>query len=162
MYDYHFDDDAFAVWVLMHQTWRAMRKSEARLLAKTGLTPEKNEVLWVASDHPSPLIPAQISRAVFRETQSIAGLLNRMESVGLVTRVPKRKGRPFTEVKVTAKGQELYNQAKEADLAHINKIMSCLSPEERGQLKKLLRKIRQNALEELRTELLPPPTWTRI
>lgn len=162
MYDYHFDDDAFAVWVLMHQTWRAMRKSEERLLAKTGLTPEKNEVLWVASDHPSPLIPAQISRAVFRENPTIAGILNRMVKEGLVTRVPKRKGRPFTEVKVTAKGQELYNQAKEADLAHINKIMSCLSPEERGQLKKLLRKIRQNALEELRTELLPPPTWTRI
>lgn len=162
MYDYQFNDDAFAVWMLIHQTWRAMRKSEERLLAKTGLTPEKNEVLWVASDHPSPLIPAEISRALFRESQTVAGLLTRMEKDGLVTRVPKRKGRPFTEVKVTAKGQELCNQAKEADLAHINKIMSCLSAEERGQLKKLLRKIRQTALEELYLELLPPPTWTRV
>ena len=41
VYDYQFNDDAFAVWVLIHQTWRAMRKSEERLLAKTGLTPEK-------------------------------------------------------------------------------------------------------------------------
>ena len=160
MYDYQFADDAFAVWVLIHQTWRAMRKSEERLLAKTGLTPEKNELLWVASDHPSPLIPAQISRALFRESQTVAGLLTRMEREGLVTRVPQRKGRPFTEVKMTAKGQELRNQAKESDLAHISKIMSCLSAEEVKQLTQLLRKIRQNALDELRIELLPPPSWT--
>lgn len=160
MYDYQFDDDAFAAWVLIHQTWYVMRKSEERLLAKVGLTPEKNELLWVASDHPSPLHPAEISRAVFRENQSVAGLLNRMEREGLVTRVPKRKGRPFTEVKMTAKGQELRNQAKESDLAHISKIMSCLSAEEIKQLTQLLRKIRQNALDELRIELLPPPSWT--
>lgn len=162
MYDYQFHDEAFAAWVLLHQTWRAMRKSEERLLAKIGLTPEQNELLWVVTDHPSPLLPVEISRALFRETQTVAGLLNRMERQGLVTRVPKRKGRPFTEVKGTVKGQELYNQAKETDLAYINKIMSCLSAAEIRQLKELLRKIRQNVLAELRIELLPPPSWTRV
>jgi len=162
VYDYQFRDEAFAAWVLIHQTWHAMRRSEERILAKIGLTPEKNEVLWVASDHPSPVTPAKISCALFRENQTVAGLLNRMEKENLVTRVPKRKGRPFTEVKVTVKGQQLSNQAKATDLAYIDKIMSCLSVEEIKQLKKLLRKIRQNALEELRTELLPPPSWTRI
>jgi DNA-binding MarR family transcriptional regulator len=85
-----------------------------------------------------------------------------MEQVALVTRVPKRKGHPFTEVKATAKGQELCNQAKEKDLAHIRKIMSCLSAEEIQQLTKLLRKIRESALEELHVELLAGPNWTRV
>ncbi len=160
MYDYQFDDDAFAAWVLMHQSWYVMRKSEERKLAKVGLTPERLQVLSVCTDYPGTLIPEEISRLIFRDSQSVSGLLNRMERDGLVRRVPKRKGRPFTEVKMTAKGQELRNQAKERDLAHISKIMSCLSTEEIKQLTQLLRKIRQSVLDELRIELLPPPSWT--
>ena len=160
MYDYQFDDDAFAAWVLMHQTWYTMRKSEERKLAKVGLTPERLQVLSVCTDYPGTLIPEEISRLIFRDSQSVSGLLNRMERDGLVRRVPKRKGRPFTEVKMTAKGQELRNQAKERDLAHISNIMSCLSAEEIKQLTQLLRKIRQSVLDELRIELLPPPSWT--
>jgi len=166
MYDYQFQDDDFAVWVLVHQTWRAMRKSEERVLAKIGLSPEQNELLWVAANHPGPLTAAEICRALFRESNTISQLLNRMERGGLVTRAPKRKGRPFTEVKTTGKGQELYNQAKETNLAHMKKIISCLSAEEIQQLKNLLKKIRENALKEilleLHVELRAAPDWSRV
>ena len=159
MYDYQFDDDAFAAWVLMHQTWYVMRKSEERKLAKVGLTPERLQVLSVCTDYPGTLIPEEISRLIFRDSQSVSGLLNRMERDGLVRRVPKRKGHPFTEVHLTPRGEELCPRGIEAITALVTKVMSCLSAEELEQLQKLLRKLRQNTLEELHLELMPPPSW---
>ena len=158
MYDYQLSDPALVTWLLLARTWAAMYKAEERKIAKVGLTPEQVEVLRLARDYPIPLTPAEISRSLFRESQTIAGLVSRMEREGLVKRVPKRKGRPFTEVKLTAKGEELRPGGIEAATSLIARIMSCLSAEEHEQLQKLLRKLRQNALEELHIELLPPPS----
>jgi len=80
-----------------------------------------------------------------------------MEKEGLIERVPKRKGRPFTEVKIAAKGKELLGPSMERSSAIGTKLMGSLSAEELEQLQKLLRKIRQVALEELRIELVPGP-----
>lgn len=160
MYDYHFPDSAFTAWVLVSQTWSAMYRVAERQLARVGLTPEKTEVLRICTEYPSPLTPAEISRLVFRQSQTVAGLLDRMEKEGLVTRVPKRKGRPFAEVKITPKGEELIGPAKEKAMTFIAKLMSSLSAEELEELQRLLRKIRQTALDELYIELSPAPGST--
>lgn len=157
MYDYRFPDTALTAWVTMAQTWSAMYKAAERKLAKVGLTPEQIDVLWVCRDYPGQLTPAELSRLIFRESQSVAGLLLRMEREGLVRRVPKRKGHPFTEVQITPKGEEMCRPGIEVLMALIAKIVSSLSAEELGQLQELLRKLRKNALEELHIELLPPP-----
>ena len=161
MYDFQFSDTALTAWMLVYQTWSAMYKAEERRFAKIGLTPEQVDVLWLCKIHPGPLTPAEIARVYFRESQSVAGLLARMERQGLVRRVPKRKGRPFTEVQLTPRGEELCPRGIEATTALVAKVMSGLSAEELEQLQKLLRKLRQNALEELHIELMPPPSYFR-
>lgn len=157
MYDYQFSDAALTAWVVLSQTWTAMYKVGERRLAKLGLTPEKLDALRVCTEYAPPITPAEISRVVFRESQTIAGLLSRMETEGLITRVPKEKGHPFTEVKITAKGEELCRPGLEVSRSLVARIMSALSEEEIEQLLKLVRKLRQNALDELHLELLPPP-----
>lgn len=159
MYDYQIPNAYLAARSLLFQTLYAVQKAEQRKLAKAkvGLTPEKITVLQLAKLYEIPLTPAEISRSLFRESQTIAGLLSRMEREGLVTRVPKRKGKPFTEVKTTAKGEELAPRGVKTILSSTRDVMSCLSAEELDQLQKLLRKIRQAALDELHAELLPPP-----
>ena len=96
MYDLEFSDSAMTTWTMLRQTWTAVNKMAEVKLAKVGLTPEKAAVLWLCRDYSGTLTPAEIARYLFRENQTIAGLLNRMESEGLVKRVPKRKGHPFT------------------------------------------------------------------
>jgi len=159
VYDFQFSDAALTAWVLMYQTWSAMYKAEERRFAKIGLTPEKVDVLWLCKIHPGPLTPAEIARVYFRKGQSVAGLLNRMEREGLVRRVPKRKGRPFTEIQLTPQGKELCPRGIEATTALVAKVMSGLSAEELKQLQKLLRKLRHSALEELNIELMPAPSY---
>ena len=160
MYDFQFSDAPLTAWVLFHQTCSAIRKAEERKLATLGLTPEKLDVLWACAVCHSPLTPAELSRMLFRESQSVAGLLARMERDGLVTRTPKRKGRPFTEVKITARGSELLQPGLEESGALIARAMGYLSAKELEQLQKLVRKLRQKALEELQMEPRSPPGYT--
>ncbi|MCJ7523036.1 MAG: MarR family transcriptional regulator, partial [Dehalococcoidia bacterium] len=107
MYDFEFPDTSLTTYTMLRQTWAAINKLAETKLGKVGLTPEKVAVLWACRDYPGTLTPAEISRLVFRENQTVAGLLNRMESEGYVKRIPKRKGHPFTEVKLTPRGEEL-------------------------------------------------------
>jgi DNA-binding MarR family transcriptional regulator len=159
LYDYQIPDARLAAWSLLFQAFYATRKAEDRKLAKAkvGLTHEKLAILQLATLYEDPLTPAEISRSLFRESQTIAAMLSRMEREGLVKRVPKRKGKPFTEVIATAKGKELCGPAVEETISFATELMSCLSAEELEQLLELLRKIRQKALDQLYIELLPPP-----
>ena len=69
--------------------------------------------------------------------------------------MPKRKGHPFTEIHITAKGRELIGPGKDVTVSYIARLMSPLSAEENAQLAALLRKLRIEALDELRVELKP-------
>ena len=89
-------------------------------------------------DYPIPLTPAEISRSLFRESQTIAALLSRMEREGLVTRVPKRKGKLFTEVRITDKSEETRVAGLEVANNVVADIMPYLSPEEHRHLQEML------------------------
>ena len=93
---------------------------------------------------------------MFRENQTIAGLLNRMEKDGLVTRIPKRKGQPYTEIKITDKGRELCDPGVEVYKSLMIGAMADLPEEEQEQLQKSLRVLRDKMLDELHLEIKTP------
>ena len=156
MYDFRFPGaDRFTAWFLVSQTRGAMTRVTEKELAKVGLTPEKAKVLWLCHDYPPPLTPAEISRLLFRKSHSVAGLIDRMERDGLVRRVPKRKGHPFTEIQLTEKGQEMVTPAKDMIVRLISELMSPLADEEVEQLQAALTKLRGHILERLRLDLKP-------
>lgn len=157
MYDYEFPDAALTAWLLFRQTRDVLYKLAERELHKLGLTHEKISALWVCKVYPSPLTPAEMSRALFRESQTVAALVTGMEKEGLVKRVSKRKGHPFTEIKLTAKGEETYRSGIEVITGLARKIMSSLSAKELEHFLELLRKLRQETLQELGIELKPRP-----
>jgi DNA-binding MarR family transcriptional regulator len=159
VYDYQFPDSYQTAFVQLRQTSSAIYKLAERKLAKIGLTPIKVYVLWLCREYDGPLTPAEISRSLFRESQTIAGLLARMEKEGLVRRIPKRKGHPFTEVQITEKGKEAWYKGVKVAMAVAEDTMSTLQAEELEQFQELLRKLRQKALGELREELMPQPDW---
>ncbi len=157
MYDLQLSDVGLTTWALLRQTWAVMEKVAETRLAEIGSTPERIAVLWACREHPGPLIPAEIARFVSRESQSVTGLINRMEAEGLVTRTPKRKGRPFTEIKLTAKGEELSAAGIKVLKNVIAGITSSLKPKDLEQIHEPLRALRQKAVEELHLELTLPP-----
>lgn len=158
MYDFEFQETAMGTWAVLRQTWIAVNKAAELRLAKVGLTPEKAAVLWACKEYPGTLTPAEIARLVFRENQTIAGLLNRMEKEALVTRVPKRKGHPFTEVKMTSKGEKLCGPGIEILKGLIKELVADLSVEEQKQLQKTLKKMRQKMMDSMHMELDKGPS----
>ena len=156
MYDLQFNETAMTTWTVLRQTWTAVNKVAEVKLAKVGLTPEKAAVLWFCRDYPGTLIPAEIARLTFRENQTIAGLLNRMEKDGLVRRVPKRKGHPFTEVKLTAKGREACDPGVEVYKKLITGLVSDMSEEEQQHLQKVMAGLRDKMMQEIHMELKKP------
>jgi DNA-binding MarR family transcriptional regulator len=159
MYDMTFVDPSMTSWSLLRQTWIVTNKVAEARLSRMGLTPEKAAVLWACRDYPGVLTPAEVSRLVFREAQSVAGLLNRMEKEGLVKRIPKRKGRPFTEIKATPKGEELCDPAVAVLKDVIQGLTSDLSPEERENFHNTLQKLRHKMFDRLHMELGHPPAF---
>jgi MarR family transcriptional regulator for hemolysin len=159
VYDYQFPDSYHTAFVQLRQASSAIYRLAERELAKVGLTPTKTYVLLLCKECNRPLTPAEISRSLFRESQTIAALLARMEKEGLIRRIPKRKGHPFTEVLMTEKGKEVWYKGIKAVVAFVGDTMSTFSAEELEQFQKLLQKLRQKTLEELHLELMPQPDW---
>ena len=146
MYDFEFTEPSFTSFALIRQTWAALNKATELRLARIGLTPEKTAVLWACRDYPGSLTPAEISRMLFRENQTIAGLLNRMEREGLVKRIPKRKGQPFTEIRLTERGEEMCGPGVEIMKQMIASVVGDMPRERQAQLQELLRELRDRAL----------------
>lgn len=152
MYDLEFPESALTTWTMLRQTWAAVNKVAETKLAKVKLTPEKVAVLWACRDYPGALTPAEISRLVFRENQTVAGLLNRMEKEGLVKRIPKRKGHPYTEIKLTPRGEGLCAPGIEVMKKVVLDLMADMPAKDQQQLRGLLLPIRNKALDELHIE----------
>ena len=161
MYDFKFTDPGMTTWTLLRQAWTAANKVSEIKLAMVKLTPEKLSVLWACRNYPPPVIPAEISRLTTRENQTIAGLLNRMENEGLVKRIPKRRGQPYTEIKMTNKGSKLVDPGLKVQLELITKFMAEFTKEEHQQLQKLLRKVRDKAADELHEEIISPKAYPK-
>ena len=152
LYDPNFAEQTINTWLLLRQTWIAVNKVAETKLAKIGLTPEKAAVLWACRDFPGTLTPAEIARLLFRENQTIAGLLNRMEKDGLVTRVPKRRGHPFTEIRITDKGKEKCGPCIEIYKNVILGFSSDMPAGEREHFEKTLRKLILKMLDNMHIE----------
>lgn len=157
MYEMDFAEPTLTTWALLRQSWIAVNKVAEAKLAKKGLTPEKAAVLWACRDYPDPLTPAEIARLVSREAQTVAGLLNRMEKEGLVRRIPKRKGRPFTEIKMTAKGKELCDVGVEIYKSLIQDLSADMPEGSRDEFHKNLRDLRNKMLDKVHIEIEEQP-----
>lgn len=157
VYDLEFSDQALTTYTLVRQAWLAVNRYAEARLAKVGTTPETFLVLWTCKDYPGPLIPAEIARISHRENQTIAGLLNRMEKQGLVLRIPKRKGHPFTEVKMTAKGKKLLDAALPVFKSIVGDLLSDMSLQKQKECQAWHRELRDKALDKLHLVAETPP-----
>ena len=156
-YDIEFVNPTMTTWTLLRQTWIALNRVTETKLAKAGLTPEKLAVLWAARDYPFELTPAELARLLFRENQTVAGLLNRMVAEGLIRRTPKRKGRPYTQIKITYRGRQLCDSGVKIFAGLVQECSDDLSPGQRQQLHKSLRAMRDRMLDKIHVELEERP-----
>lgn len=155
LYDFEFSEEALTTYTALRQAWLAVNRLAEDRLGEVGLTPETLAVLWAGRDYPGKLMPAEIARMTHRRNQTIAGLLNRMEKSGLIQRIPKRKGKPFTEVKLTDKGRKLCDEGLPILKSMVSDLMSDMPTNKQKECRDWHRQLRDKALSKLHLEVVP-------
>jgi len=147
-------DENEKAWVQLFRTFRALERAGEVELERFGLSVIEAAVLHALKTADEPVIPAKLSRWLYREPHTMSGLLNRMEKKGLVKRSKDMEKKNLVRVILTKKGDQAFQKQWEARI--VPKITSFLSKKELDNLKKSLNKLESRALGVIR-DLQPLP-----
>jgi DNA-binding MarR family transcriptional regulator len=149
------EDQLFWLWSLLHQTSFQVAKCRQRELRKLGLSMMQSALLFVVKDINGPATPAEISRRLLREPNTVTVMLQNMEDDCLLTRTKDLETKNLVRIEITKQGEQAYQTSRE-NREVVWRIMSCLSKKERLNLWIYLQKIRNKALAELGVEYKVP------
>lgn len=144
---YLLSDRDYNLWVLLAHTRHAIFEAREKELRLFNITARRGAVLYIIQALGDKATPAEISRWVFRKINSVSELINRMEKDKLVEKITHPEKKNEIIVKLTAKGQDVYNKSIKNSAVHT--IMSSLSEEDREQLKSSLLILRAKAMKEI-------------
>ncbi len=145
-----FTDKDFTLWWRLFQTRRVLLKARNKELNVYGITNSHAAVLFVikvVSATEAEVTPGKIAKWMLREPHTISALLDRMEREGLVKKAKDMEKRNLIRISMTEKGRRVYLASTKRE--SIRTVVSCLSEEQRGQLRTCLKLMRETALKEL-------------
>ena len=140
-------------WILITQLYWMSYKLLERRFYKLGVSASQARVLALLYDAAGPMKPSLVATLLFQETQSITGILHRIEAKGWVRRTPDADDRRAISLDLTPAGRELA-----ADIVRISEELyrdmfeSVLSPADRGHVERILKKVRGAAFRMPETD----------
>ena len=137
------------LWALLSQASNALGRVADSELSQAGISMMQAAVLVFVKNSKEPVIPAHISRWLFREPHTVSQLLMRMEKQGLVKRTKDLDRKNQVRITLTEKGEQAFQQ--QSEMRGIGRILSTLTPEECNKLGASLKKLRDEAIKELDT-----------
>ena len=141
-------DEIFYLWVLFRRSSNAILRARAIELQKYKSSPIQAAVLRAIIERKGKrMTSGEIAEYLFRENQTVSGLLNRMEANGLIKRKTDKEDNRIRRVMPTNKGKKLYEKIRHSET--ITTIMSALSEEECEKFEKILLLIRSKAMEKI-------------
>jgi DNA-binding MarR family transcriptional regulator len=148
---YSFDNqnitESYRLFHLLRQAADAVHKTREVELKKYKLTPEQAGALVGIHSLGSKATPAELSRWLFRERNSITILLNRMHKLGLINKKADTKRKNIIRLSLTKKGHEAYRRSIE--FRSFYPIIEVLPGKKRQQLWALLQIIRLQVFKDL-------------
>mgnify|MGYP001575624446 CR=1 FL=1 len=114
-----------------------------RRLYHLGVSGSQARVIAVLYYSPEPIKPSVVATLLFQETQSITGILHRIESRGWVRRMPDPDDRRAVGLELTDEGRKLALEIIQISAELYDELFSAAMPAaERRQVEASLRKIR--------------------
>jgi len=137
----------FYLWVKLYRTVNAMLKVRKKELRRCGLSLAQTSVLHVVHTSDNRVTPAEISRELIRDPNTVTEILISMEKDGLLKRVKDLPRKNMIRVELTEKGHGSYKETTRGQ--SVSKMLSVLLKEEQQQFISYLNRIMSKALEEL-------------
>lgn len=133
-------------WVLVTQIYWVSYKLLERRLHPLGISVSQARVLAVLYYSRTPVKPSLVATLLFQETQSITGILHRIEAKGWVRRQPDPQDRRAIGLELTEAGRELAAQVVAVSEDLYRELFGVLSPRERAAVEPVLRRLRAHGL----------------
>jgi DNA-binding MarR family transcriptional regulator len=146
---------AFTTWSLLHQAYSLIYKNLDQAMTKAGISQAQASVLVVLKSVGKPLPLSRLARLLVQEAQSVTSLVDRLESRGLVRRVPDGRDRRVINVQLTNDGEALFEQIYPEARDGISEVFAALSQRELHSLTESLRKLRNRGAEVLKLNRAP-------
>jgi DNA-binding MarR family transcriptional regulator len=124
---------------------------------KQGILPVQAYMLFIIQSMGNATTPAELSRFVYQQRNSVSDILKRMEKQGLITKEKASKGNGRILVKMSEKGKRILQLSTQRE--HLHNVMSALNETKRRHLESLLELLRDRAIGELsvyQKTCLPP------
>ena len=133
-------------WPKLHAAYGAAFKALERSLGPVGATLPQLQALQVLAVGPHPVTPSRLAEALAQETQSVTGLVDRMEKQGWVERVRDLPDRREIRLQLTDVGHGLLLEASAATDPALAGLFADLTPAELALLARLLGRAYEHAV----------------
>lgn len=134
-------------WVLVTEIYWMSYKLLERRFYHLGVSASQARVLAVLHFADGPIKPSLVATLLFQETQSITGILHRIETRGWVRRSPDPKDRRAVGLELTDKGREVASEIIEISAGLYDELFAPLTAAERRQIETILKKVRAVAFK---------------
>ena len=136
-------------WTLLYQTYTAIFKTMERALLPIGVSPPQAFALAAIKLSAEPMTPGRLAGLLAQETQSLTGLVDRMESQGWVKRVRDLPDRRTIRLALTAAGEAKLDQLLPHSAIAADEVFAGLSPARLVDLVHILEEMRPVVLERI-------------
>ncbi len=133
-------------WVLVTQLYWLSYKLLERRFYPLGVSVSQARVLSILHYSRRPVKPSVIATLLFQETQSITGILHRIESKGWVRREPDPEDRRAIGLELTESGRDLSEKIIEISEDLYEELFGVLNARDRAAIETVLRKVREHGL----------------
>ena len=134
---------AMMPWVLITEIYWMSYKLLERRFYHLGVSASQARVLAVLHFTKGPIKPSLVATLLFQETQSITGILHRIESRGWVRRLPDPNDRRAVGLELTDKGREITQEiVRISQELYDDMFGSVLTAAEKKQVETTLKKVR--------------------
>jgi DNA-binding MarR family transcriptional regulator len=150
------DARGLAEWITMYKAYNAIFKLAELALLPHNLSLPQIYLLGVLKNEGDILTTGEIGRAMVKASQTITGLVDRLEEPGLVERVFDRRDRRKTWVRLTEKGERKFAEAFPVVSHLAEELSGILTDQELKDLQAKVEKLRTAAMDRLGAALERP------
>jgi DNA-binding MarR family transcriptional regulator len=136
-------DPALLPWVLVSEVYWMSYKLLERRFYNLGISASQARVLSVLYYASRPIKPSLVATLLFQETQSITGILHRIETRGWVARLPDPNDRRAVGLELTEAGRKVAEEIVQISQGLYDELFdAALGAPERRAVEAALRKVR--------------------
>ena len=136
-------------WTTIYQAYNAVFKVTELVLLPQRLSLPQFQLLAILKTGGGILTTGEIGREMVKASQTITGLVDRLEAPGLVERVFDRSDRRKTWVRMTEKGERKLTDAFPVTNRLAEELSSVLTDQELQDLQAKVEKLRSAAMDRL-------------